>query len=196
MTVRLGPFFLERRIGIGGGGEVWRGRHRSEGVPVAIKLITGHRARDAAYREAFQREVQAVAGLSHPGVVQVLDTGRVDDAAAAAFGGDLVAGSPYLAMELAQGSLRDRPGPGSFETLRLWLLWLLDILAESHAAGVVHRDLKPGNVLWFETPAIVGDVDGASRLRLADFGLAHAMDGVDVSRGTAGTPTYMAPERP
>lgn len=201
MTVRrdipLGPFTLLRRIGVGGGGEVWRGLHRAQGVAVAVKVMTGARAADERYHEAFENEIRAVAGLEHPGIVTVLDYGRVDEAAQKASGGRLVAGSPYLAMELAeQGSLRETELPADFDALRLRLLWLLDILAHAHAHGVVHRDLKPGNVLVFADPAVKGDADGASRLRLTDFGLAHPTDRMDpLARGTAGTPTYMAPEQ-
>jgi serine/threonine protein kinase/tetratricopeptide (TPR) repeat protein len=197
ILIPLGPFTLSRRIGVGGGGEVWRGVHQAQSVNVAVKVMTGARAADERYREAFDNEVRAVAGLEHPGIVTVLDHGRVDPAAAKASGGRLVVGSPFLAMELAeQGSLRDASLPTDFDALRLRLLWLLDILAHAHAHGVVHRDLKPGNVLVFREPAVQGDADGASRLRLTDFGLAHPLDRMDLSTGgTAGTPAYMAPEQ-
>lgn len=195
--IPLGPFELTTRIGVGGGGEVWRGLHVRQGVEVAVKVMTATRARDERYHAAFENEVRAVAGLEHPGIVTVLDYGLVDAAADAVSEGRLVAGSPYLAMELAErGSLRQAALPESFDTLRLRLLWLLDILAHAHAHGVIHRDLKPGNVLVFDEPAVKGDADGASCLRLTDFGLAHPMDRAEsAARGTAGTPAYMAPEQ-
>ena len=196
-TVPLGPFELVTRIGVGGGGEVWRGTHVAQDVQVAVKVMTGERAADPRYQIAFENEIRAVAGLEHPGIVTVLDYGRVDGRAADASRGRLVEGSPYLAMELAEtGSLRNAGLPLTFEDLRLRLLWLLDILAHAHAHGVVHRDLKPGNVLVFAEPVVQGDADGASRLRLTDFGLAHPLDQADpIGRGTAGTPAYMAPEQ-
>ncbi|MCB9668553.1 MAG: protein kinase [Alphaproteobacteria bacterium] len=196
-TIPLGPFELVARIGVGGGGEVWRGHHVDQGVAVAVKVMSTERASDERYHAAFEHEVRAVAGLEHPGIVTVLDYGRIDSGAAEASRNRLVAGSPYLAMELAeQGSLRSAKLPETFEDLRNRLLWLLDILAHAHARGVIHRDLKPGNVLVFAEPAVRGDADGASCLRLTDFGLAHPMDRADPSgRGTAGTPAYMAPEQ-
>jgi len=195
-SIPLGPFRLSRRIGVGGGGEVWQGIHIRQRAPVAVKVITANRARDEKYQKAFENEVRAVAGLDHPGIVTVLDYGVVDRRAEKASEGRIVSGAPYLAMELAErGSLRKAQLPGSFDDLRLWLLWLLDILGHAHAEGVIHRDLKPGNVLVFAHPAVAGDADGASRLRLTDFGLAHATDGGSVLKGTAGTPIFMAPEQ-
>src|SRR4051812_710343 len=94
--VRLGPLQLERPIGVGGAGEVWQGVHLRSSVPVAVKVITAARARDDRYREAFANEVRAVAGLSHPGVVTVFDSGLVDADAERASDGRMVAGSPYL----------------------------------------------------------------------------------------------------
>lgn len=197
LDIPVGPFRLHRLIGVGGAGEVWQGLHVTQAVPVALKVITAARARDPRYREAFANEVRAVAGLDHPGIVVVLDTGVVDEAAEQASLGRMVAGSPYLAMELAEaGSLRTHPTPVRWDELRAQLMWLLDVLAHAHAHGVIHRDLKPGNVLVFQEPAVDGDGFGASRLRLTDFGLAHATDRADqVIKGTSGTPVFMAPEQ-
>lgn len=72
-TVPLGPFLLSERIGVGGMGEVWRGHHVQQRVPVAVKVITATRARQQKYHDAFTREVRAVAGLEHPGLVMVFD---------------------------------------------------------------------------------------------------------------------------
>lgn len=197
LDIPLGPFRLNRLIGVGGAGEVWQGLHVRQAVPVAVKVITAARARDPKYREAFQNEVRAVAGLDHPGVVVVFDTGVVDEQAERASLGRMVAGSPFLAMELATvGSLRTHPTPGRWAELRDQLQWLLDVLAHAHAHGVIHRDLKPGNVLVFDEPALEDDASGASRLRLTDFGLAHATDRAERAiKGTSGTPIFMAPEQ-
>jgi serine/threonine protein kinase/tetratricopeptide (TPR) repeat protein len=197
-TIPVGPFALTRLIGVGGMGEVWEGAHVGQGVPVAVKVITAARARDPRYREAFRNEVRSVAGLDHPGIVHVFDYGEVDLRAEEASLGRLVAGSPFLAMELADGgSLRTRPHPHTWRQLSGTLLALLDVLAHAHARGVIHRDMKPGNVLVFGGHESDADaVPEPHQLRLSDFGLAHATDsGEGAVRGTSGTPTYMAPEQ-
>ncbi len=191
--IPLGPFRLYRSIGRGGMAEVWSGVHAVQRVPVAVKVMTGERARNPQYLASFRNEVQSVASLDHPGIVLVFDHGEVGSEAEEASLGLLPAGCPYLAMELSElgtlGSraarIRDWPG------LRRILLALLDALAHSHARGVVHRDLKPSNVLLF------GEATG-SRLKLADFGLAQAFEGQVGPESTdfvCGTPTYMAPEQ-
>ncbi len=190
--IRLGPFHLSGRLVAGGFGVVWRGEHEGEGLPVAAKVMTGARVRRARYAEAFRNEVRAAAGLDHPGIVAVYDYGEVDEAAAAASGHALAAGSPYLVMELAEhGSLADRPGPYPWPVVKGVLQSLLASLAYAHARGIVHRDMKPGNVL----------VSGAAHrplLKLADFGIAfpmHAEVDDDESSAATGTPRYMAPEQ-
>lgn len=182
--IPLGAFELQCRLGEGGMGEVWRGVHRAQHVPVAIKLLTTSLARKSTFRRAFRNEVRAVAGLDHPNIVLVFDYGTVDAATESASGGALRAGTPWLAMELAEdGSLDDVPVFG-WTQLRALLLSLLDALSHAHARGVVHRDIKPGNVL----------MTSGSTVKLTDFGLAHAMDREDGSF-VAGTPAYMAPEQ-
>ncbi|HEY2738843.1 MAG TPA: serine/threonine-protein kinase, partial [Thermoanaerobaculia bacterium] len=194
VTIPLGPFGLIRRIGRGGMAEVWSGVHITQGVPVAVKVMTGERLRDAQYREAFRNEVQAVASLDHPGIVMVLDHGEVSAESETASKGLLPRGSPYLAMELADGGtlLDTAREVEDWNTLRSILFALLDAMAHAHALGVVHRDLKPSNVLIFGA--------GADRqLKLADFGLAQAVEAIQVlpdsSDFVCGTPSYMAPEQ-
>ncbi|HJL16194.1 MAG TPA: tetratricopeptide repeat protein [Sandaracinaceae bacterium LLY-WYZ-13_1] len=189
---RLGAFRLEAPIGTGGMATVWRGVHRTAGAPAAIKLVSADSARDRARRESLANEVRAMARLDHPGIVAVLDYGRVSEAAARVSGGRLVAGSPFLAMELANaGSLR-RGEIDDWSGLRRALTALLDALAHAHARGVVHRDLKPSNVLLHE------DADGTRTLRLSDFGIAHALERTRDRREApvvAGTAWFMAPEQ-
>ena len=186
----LGPFRIDAPLATGGMGEVWRGVHPGQGVPVAVKVITKPLARRATYRASFRNEVRAVAGLSHPGVVLVLDHGEVPPDADKASRGRMVAGSPYLVMELATGgSLATSGVVATWADLRRVLADLLDALAHAHARGVVHRDLKPGNVL------LSGPSDLRPGLKLADFGLAHAGEIVGRRHGAAGTPRYMAPEQ-
>ena len=191
--IPLGPFALEHPIGGGGMGEVWRGRHVAQGVPVAVKVITAGAARDPELQAAFRNEVRAVARLDHPGIVRVLEYGSVGEDAADASGGALVPGSPYLAMELLDGGVLDPSvPPRDFEDLRVTLLDLLDALAHAHARGVIHRDLKPANILF------AGPENDRPGLRLTDFGIAHALESEDAEDDTdalTGTPWYMAPEQ-
>ena len=168
-------------------GEVWRGRHIRQGVPVAIKVMTAEATRREDYLLDFRNEVRSVARLDHPGIVLVFDHGEVDKDAQDATKGRLVAGSPYLAMELASGGLRDlmrRQSAFPWSLLRSILLAVLDALGHAHARGVIHRDLKPHNVLQFK----------AGNLKLSDFGIAHA-SGNETLHRVIGTPQYMSPEQ-
>ena len=174
-------------------GVVWRGVHRRQGQPVAVKVMTGQAAKDARYVRAFRNEVRAVAGLDHPGIVQVYDFGTIGDDADRLSDGRLKSGFPYLVMELVDGgSLRRKADDFNWSVLRALLLSLLDALSHAHARGVIHRDLKPENVLWG---------GGPWDLKLTDFGVAHALDSEEPDQrqrpegSMMGTPSYMAPEQ-
>ncbi len=192
-AVHLGPFELGERIGEGGMGVVYRGRHRTTGVEVAVKVID--RAIEEESRQEFHREVQAHAGLVHPGIVYLFEYGDVPEQAEGASARGLVAGSPFVAMELAGGgTVRGHLPLRDWASVHGILVQVLDALAHAHARGVIHRDLKPENLLVFE-----GE-DDRSRIKLADFGIAHAVpdEGArDTERLTSasGTPYYMAPEQ-
>jgi len=192
-AIPLGPFLLDRCIGRGGMAEVWSGVHAAQGVPVAVKVMTAERAREPSFRDAFRNEVQAVASLDHPGIVRVFEHGEMGADAEEASRGLLLKGSPTLAMELADGTLASRIAEGlGWPQLRRILLALLDALAHAHARGVVHRDLKPNNILIFH------EGDGPPALKLADFGLAQAFElqsREDSTEVICGTPSYMAPEQ-
>ncbi|MCB9673872.1 MAG: protein kinase [Alphaproteobacteria bacterium] len=193
MTIELGPFKLLRPIGKGGMGVVWQGLHVDTAIPVAVKVITQRVSRDERTLKAFKNEVRAVAGLDHPGVVWVADYGEVDEAASVESKRQLTHGSPYLVMEMASGgtlaSFKDGlPWP----QLKGMLLSLLDALAHAHARGVIHRDLKPGNVL------VCTESDLRPGLKLTDFGIAHAREETvsdSMSNHVIGTLHYMAPEQ-
>lgn len=189
--IPLGPFELIAPLGRGGMAVVWEGTHREQGVPVAVKVITATHAREEKFLNAFRNEVQAVASLEHPGIVMVLDHGAVTEEAAAMSDERLTAGSPYLAMELASwGSLDKVHTPLRWDDLLRTLLNLLDALAHAHARGVVHRDLKPGNVL------LAAPTDIRPGLKLTDFGIAHALDKeLEERDASSGTPHFMAPEQ-
>jgi serine/threonine protein kinase/tetratricopeptide (TPR) repeat protein len=188
-VISLGPFDLKFALGRGGMGVVWAGMHRVQQVPVAVKFLTV--GKTASLRAAFRNEVRAVAGLDHPHIVMVYDFGEVDEAVERASEGAFTKGTPYLAMELAdRGSLNRVRGRMRWYQVREVLLSLLDGLAHAHARGVIHRDIKPGNVL-------IGE--GRAGVKLTDFGLAHAVEREIEQRVNedfrAGTPAYMAPEQ-
>ena len=180
---------LQEPIGRGGMAEVWGAVHEREGARAAVKIMTGEAVLNPVYLALFRNEVKGIAGLDHPHIVKVFDHGLLTPEAAEASGGNLVAGSPWLAMErLDGGTLSDYAREGTdWPHLRDALLATLDGLAHAHARGVVHRDIKPGNVLL--------GVNG--EIKLTDFGLVHATEsgeGVGDSM-LLGTPAYMAPEQ-
>ncbi len=181
---RLGPFSLEEVIGRGASGEVWRGLHQDQGLPVAIKVLNATRGHDPQLLESFRNEVRAVAGLDHPSIIAVLDHGVLP----AELGEIGPQGAPYLVMELATGgSLKSHCGRVSWDEAHEVLAELLSALAHAHARGVIHRDIKPGNVLL-----------GGLRpgIKLTDFGLAQLFEvGGNGQDDIAGTPAYMAPEQ-
>jgi len=184
----LGPFVIDQAIGRGGMAAVYKAFHRGDRTPVALKILLPEVAAQPTFAEAFQFEVLSAARLDHPRITAVYDHGQVQTDEA--IGEQLPVGAPWLAMELVEGDsagpLRGRlPWVG----LRGVLLGVLDGLAHAHARGVVHRDIKPGNVLIDHTDR---------RVKLTDFGLAHSIRGDD--RGPTdedfhGTPEYMAPEQ-
>jgi serine/threonine protein kinase/tetratricopeptide (TPR) repeat protein len=188
--LELGAFRLDRPVASGGMAEVWAGTHVASGMAVSVKVITGDRARDDYFRQAFRSEIRAVAGLDHPGVILVLDHGEVGPDGV----GTLAPGSPYLVMEHASaGTLRD-----AHRRVLVWpeiqtiLSSLLRALAHAHARGVIHRDLKPGNVL------VCGSEDPRPGIKLSDFGLARLMEDHDRPgsvEAVRGTLHYMAPEQ-
>jgi serine/threonine protein kinase/tetratricopeptide (TPR) repeat protein len=175
---RIGPVRLEKVVGRGGMGVVWSGRHEALDLPVAVKVdLSG-----ASGTELFLHEVRLVSQLEHPNVVRVLDHGRVPGPDVP----DLPAGARYLVMEYCDGgSLVERKLKG-WADLRDVALGCLAGLGHAHARGIVHRDVKPGNLLFQQ-----------DRVVLSDFGVSAR--GVDrdgpLAQGMVGTPRYMAPEQ-
>jgi tetratricopeptide (TPR) repeat protein len=182
--VRLGPVFLTKECGRGGMGTVWHARH-PDGVDVAVKILRPEFAADTELMSAFRREVRAVASMDHPAIVRVFDFGTVPDAVASQL--ELVAGSPWLAMEHADGTLGEIQSCTSWPELCDLLSQLLDGLAHSHARRIVHRDIKPRNVLVHRSSSKI-------RYTLTDFGIAQAWSRA-AHHAEAGTPGYMAPEQ-
>jgi len=193
--LRIGQFELTEPIGSGGMAEVWRGTHVLSRIPVALKVVS----RPLRSSPQFRNEVRAVARLDHPNIIRVFDQGDVPRSAESASGGKLVAGRPYLAMELATGgTLRTLPHRLSWHQISPLLAAILRALAHAHARGVIHRDLKPSNVL------IAGPADLRAGVKLTDFGIAHALEptgepspapGSSGRDSVVGTLRYMAPEQ-
>ncbi|WP_170175186.1 serine/threonine-protein kinase [Georgenia muralis] len=179
MTVLLaGRYRLERSIGRGGMAEVHQAHDAVLGRTVAVKTVDLAAAHDPTLGERLRREARATAALAHPGIVTVYDTGVDGDTA-------------YIVMELLPGRdlaavLREGPLPVP-EALRVGEK-VAGALAAAHAAGIVHRDVKPGNVI----------VDGES-VTVVDFGIAaveqEAGAGLTATGTTIGTAEYMAPEQ-
>jgi formylglycine-generating enzyme required for sulfatase activity len=181
----VGPYRLVQVIGQGGMGAVFEAVHQAIGQRVAVKLLLGSRARQPDFVARFQREARAASAARHPGLVQVFDTGVLED------------GTPYLLMELVAGpSLRARVrgGPLSLEEASRVVRGLAAALAAVHARGIIHRDLKPENVAMVPDDA----AEGGERPKLLDFGIASfaSMDERVTQEGVlVGTPQYMAPEQ-
>lgn len=173
-------YSLVERLGQGGMGEVWKARRKSDGLLVAIKVLAEQYANDKSLVLRFEKEVAALATLDHPGIVKLV-------------GHDFKRRPPFFAMELCDGeTLRERMSKASFSLAdRLGsFVDLCRILSHAHERGVVHRDLKPDNVLF----------DAHGNLKLIDFGLASLADGdpryqLTQAAMTMGTADYMPPEQ-
>jgi len=177
----LGRYRLTEKAGVGGMSEVWKAEDETLKRTVAVKVILGPVAAESTFRERFLREARLVAGLEHPNVLPVFDYGT------ATIDGEEVS---YLVMPLvAGGSLKGRvAGPVPPALAVTWLSAIASALDHAHAKGILHRDVKPGNVL----------MDSQGRPLLADFGLARSAEvssGLTATGTVLGTPLYMAPEQ-
>jgi len=173
----FGRYRVTGTLGAGAMGEVYAAIDDVLGREVAVKTLRGHHSELAArvLDERFRLEARAIAALHHPGVVQVFDI-------------DLSADPPYLVMERVAGpSLRERLAAGALglDELRAMGIQVARALAAAHAAGILHRDVKPANIL----------AAGAGSWKLADFGVAHVPDSSLTLTGQfVGSPAYAPPE--
>jgi eukaryotic-like serine/threonine-protein kinase len=175
----LDRYRLVRRIGSGGFGVVWLAEDERLERAVAVKRIEMH---DDAVAVRAEREARAAARLSHPGIVALYESGRDDEAFYLV--SELVRGRT-LAELMRDGELSDR------DVLRVGVA-LCDALAHAHGRGVIHRDVKPGNVIVPDRPH-----DGAGVAKLTDFGIARMVgdDALTITGDVVGTLAYMAPEQ-
>jgi serine/threonine-protein kinase len=177
---------LGARLGIGGMGEVWRATHTGTGRDFALKFMHAHAATSMPARQRFIREARVSAKINHPNVIDIFDVGEVED------------GVLFLAMELLEGvslaeALHQEP-PLSVQELLTICIDTARALAAAHAVGVVHRDVKPGNIFLHKDKAT-----GYAVAKILDFGISKAF-GVDDSHHTKtgavlGSPRYMSPEQ-
>ena len=183
---RLGQYTLEEKLGEGGMGVVYRASHAMLRRPTAIKLLLPDRAGAEALRR-FEREVQRTAMLTHPNTVTVFDYGQTTD------------GVFYYAMELLEGAslqeIVEVDGPQPAERVIHLLEQVAGSLSEAHDAGLIHRDIKPGNILVVDRGGI------PDLVKVVDFGLVKDVRGgastdatVTTAESITGTPHYMAPE--
>jgi len=179
MLGRLGRYEIERVIGSGGMGVVLKAHDTELNRPVAVKVLASYLAHSGAARQRFAREGRAAAAVVHEHVVAIHNV-------------ETQADMPYLVMQYVQGqSLQtrvDQHGPLSVKEILRIAIQSADGLSAAHAQGVVHRDVKPSNIM------LENDVE---RALLTDFGLARAADDATVTRSgvITGTPHYMSPEQ-
>jgi len=180
-TEVAGRYRIERRLGAGGMSTVFMAKDTVLERPVAVKLLAEHLADDEAFVARFRREALSAARLQHPNVVQVFDSGQ-----------DPATERHYIVMEYVDGPsaadmLRERKELDIDETVRL-VRDACHGLDYAHRAGVVHRDVKPGNLLFAEEM-------GATKL--ADFGIAKAAEQTRITQvgSVLGTAAYLSPEQ-
>ncbi|HMR50394.1 MAG TPA: Stk1 family PASTA domain-containing Ser/Thr kinase [Arachnia sp.] len=181
-----GRYELDQIIGRGGMAEVWRARDTRLNRDVAVKRLRVDLASDPTFQARFRREAQSAAGLNHPNIVSVYDTGEERDTKS-----DVMV--PYIVMELVEGvTLRDvlRDGRKILPTRALeFASGVLDALAYSHRAGIIHRDIKPANVML--TPQ--------GTAKVMDFGIARAVADTSATMtqtaAVIGTAQYLSPEQ-
>ena len=183
-TLVCSRYLVQKRLGSGGAGIVYRALDEVADQPVALKLMHSRLRTDDQHVARFAREVRALSKVAHSAVVRVLDAGQDRDR------------TPFLVMELLEGEVLTDEIERGLETRDVIEVGrqLLGALAAAHAAGIIHRDIKPENLFLARSPS------GALRLKVLDFGIAKlvAPDAV-VSFQTLdglilGTPEYMSPE--
>ena len=187
---RLGPYEIAALLGVGGMGEVYRARDTRLERSVAVKVLSSHLADDPDRRARFEREAKAVSSLNHPHICTLHDVGSQD-------------GTDYIVMELVEGATlaaRLTKGPLPIEQALRHGVEIADALDKAHRQGVIHRDLKPGNVMLTKAGTKLMDFGLARRAFASVGGGADSLSPTDLAPLTGhgvllGTLPYMAPEQ-
>src|ERR1044071_4017068 len=176
----ISAYRIERLVGMGGMGWVYRARHELTARSVALKILREDQLAFDRSIDRMMREATILASVSHSGIPRFFECGMLDD------------GRPWIAMELVEGvSLAQRMrAPLDADTVIDFVSAVAEVLAAAHARGVTHRDLKPDNI-------ILAPDDARFPIRVIDWGIAHALAGARFTNmnEAIGTPTYMAPEQ-
>jgi serine/threonine-protein kinase len=185
LDTQVGNYRITRKLGSGAMGSVYLAEHREVGKRIAVKVLAGHLTEDASMVGRFMLEAKAIGRLQHPGIIEMFDFGELED------------GRSYYTMEYLEGetlSVRMRRGRISVFELQSILDQVCDALTAIHGKGIIHRDIKPGNIFL----ALKGN---RRIVKILDFGIAKwqsaSRGAVELtSTGTVlGTPVYMSPEQ-
>jgi eukaryotic-like serine/threonine-protein kinase len=174
----IGPFVIDKELGAGAMGAVFRAKHTESGKWVAIKVVAAAHAANETIMQRFEREWEILKQLKHPNIVRLIATGRFS-------------GTPFYAMEYVEGKSLDkvmaRRGRIDWQEVIRLGRQLCAGLQHAHDKGIVHRDLKPSNIMMLK--------DGT--VKLTDFGIAKDLDRTAITEAncTVGTAAYMSPEQ-
>ncbi len=176
---RIGPYLIKRKIGSGGMGNVYLGRHEDSGDEVAVKVLPASMAREEGFVNRFSREVDALRKVSHENIVTFYEDGQTEE-------GDYYFSMEYVDGETLTAIVSRRKRIPWREVIDL-SLQIASALKAAHNEGIVHRDLKPSNLM----------VTKDGQIKLADFGVAHVFATTRLTRtgGIVGTAEYMSPEQ-
>ena len=186
--MKLGPYEIQSLLGAGGMGEVYRARDTRLDRTVAIKILLKGLAETPEVRQRFEREARAASSLNHPHICALYDVGHQD-------------GIEYLVMEYLEGetlATRIEKGPLPSADLLRYASQIADALDKAHRQGMVHRDLKPGNVMLTKAGAKLLDFGLAKSGEIlhGDMGSSPTVSRALTAQGTiVGTLQYMSPEQ-
>ena len=187
MEIIADKYEVVREIGAGATGTVYLVKHKDLGVEYALKVLNRFLSNDQKFISRFRQEGEVLTRFTHPGSVQLRDFGKTSD------------GLYYMTMDYCEGTvLKDAlKEKGKFEAKEALEIvrQTLEVLDASHKAGIIHRDIKPDNIM------LANNEDGSLQVKIMDFGIAKIREGVDVSStmtvegASVGTPQYMSPEQ-